>query len=260
MRWPRLSAAIVAEHEGQVAERPIDGLEIYLHVGSRVGITWHENGAWHSGMTKPGCAVVVRNGAFSKRRWDGEARFVRVGLSRSTVEDDDVLAKAIPAGCHLIERDVFLHLGQLIGREIKTPLFDGDLLAETAVAAVLARFGSGRQWSLSHGELRTTLEYLVENTDMAIRVADLAERVGLSPFAFARGFKRATGLTPYQFSLRLRIERAKTLLNAGGEDSARIAVAMGFHDESHFSRTFKRLVGLSPARWRRTARGRANGR
>ena len=249
---------MVAEGSGLVAERPVDGIEVYLHVGPRLGITWYEGGAWQSGITRPGCAVVVRNSAFSQRLWDGESRFVRVGLSRTTVEDDDDLAKAVPAGCHLIERDLFLHLGRLIGHELEKPFFEGDLLAETAVAAVLARFAAGHQRDLSDGELRTAIEYMLDNTDFPIRIAELAQFVGRSPFAFARGFKRATGLTPYQFSLRLRIERAKTLLRASGHDSARIAVTMGFHDESHFSRTFKRLVGSSPSRWRRVARGDRN--
>jgi AraC family transcriptional regulator len=77
----------------------------------------------------------------------------------------------------------------------------------------------------------------------------------LSPYHFARQFKRATGLPPHQYVIARRVERAKQLLHAGDDLSlAQVAARAGFSNQSHFSLHFKRLVGVTPRRFRTPAR------
>lgn len=77
----------------------------------------------------------------------------------------------------------------------------------------------------------------------------------LSPYHFARQFKRATGLPPHQYVITRRVERAKHLLQGGGDFSlAQVAVHAGFSDQSVFSHHFKRLVGVTPGRFQMPAR------
>ncbi|MEL6447746.1 MAG: AraC family transcriptional regulator [Pseudomonadota bacterium] len=84
-----------------------------------------------------------------------------------------------------------------------------------------------------------------------ISLTELAETFGLSPFHFSRVFKLATGYPPHEFQLRLRIEKARDLLLARPRKTvAEIAVTLGFADESHFRRHFRRLVGTTPGRFR----------
>ena len=72
---------------------------------------------------------------------------------------------------------------------------------------------------------------------------------------FARQFKAATGLPPHQFVILRRVERAKQLLQAETELSlAQVAARAGFSDQSQFSRHFRRLVGVTPGRFRTPAR------
>jgi AraC-like DNA-binding protein len=67
-------------------------------------------------------------------------------------------------------------------------------------------------------------------------------------YHFARQFKNATRLPPHQYLILRRVERAKQLLQAGsGLSLAEVAAHSGFSDQSHLSRHFKRLVGVSPA-------------
>ena len=76
----------------------------------------------------------------------------------------------------------------------------------------------------------------------------------LSPYHFARQFKAATGLPPHQFVLARRVERAQQLLQGGaGSSLAQVAARAGFSDQSQFSRHFKRLVGVTPGRFRTPA-------
>ena len=73
----------------------------------------------------------------------------------------------------------------------------------------------------------------------------------LSTYHFAHQFKRATGLPPYQYVIMRRVERAEQLLQAGTDLSlAEIAARAGFPNQSVFCRHFKRLVGVTPGRFR----------
>jgi AraC family transcriptional regulator len=79
----------------------------------------------------------------------------------------------------------------------------------------------------------------------------MAELVHLSPDHFARQFKAATGLAPYQFVIARRVERAQQLLCARQEVGlAEVALSAGFSDQSQLCFHFKRIVGVTPRRFR----------
>jgi AraC family transcriptional regulator len=113
----------------------------------------------------------------------------------------------------------------------------------------------GRDGTLPRGRLRAVVEYIEEHLDGGPTLAQLAALVGLSPYHFARQFKAATGLPPHQYVIARRVERAKQLLQAGTDLSlAEVALHAGFSDQSQFSQHFKRLVGVTPGRFRTPAR------
>jgi AraC family transcriptional regulator len=64
-------------------------------------------------------------------------------------------------------------------------------------------------------------------------------------------FKGSTGLPPHQYVIARRVERAKVLLRGGGDLTlAQVAARSGFWDQGHFTRHFKRLVGVTPKHFR----------
>jgi transcriptional regulator GlxA family with amidase domain len=73
---------------------------------------------------------------------------------------------------------------------------------------------------------------------------------GLSRFHLLRVFSKEIGLPPHAYQIRLRIERARTMLRKG-IPPALVAGATGFADQSHFTRHFKRVWGITPARYAR---------
>lgn len=81
-------------------------------------------------------------------------------------------------------------------------------------------------------------------------IGELAAEIGASRYALIRAFKRTFGLSPEDVRRQLRLERARTLLG-GTRTLAEIAIASGFADQSHMTREFRRIVGISPAAYRR---------
>jgi AraC family transcriptional regulator len=83
----------------------------------------------------------------------------------------------------------------------------------------------------------------------------MAVAARLSVYHFARQFKAATGLPPYQYVILRRVERAKQLLQADGDLSlAEVAADAGLSDQSQFGQHFKRTVGVTPGQFRVSAR------
>ncbi len=128
----------------------------------------------------------------------------------------------------------------------------------SAVAtAMIAAFSEPRSPSHRRGlaprQLRMVQDFLAANLSADIRISELAARAGQSESYFVRAFKASTGIPPYKWQLRLRIEKAKSLI-LEGVPLARVAVAAGFANQSHLTRTFRNLTGTTPAEWHRTHR------
>ena len=74
----------------------------------------------------------------------------------------------------------------------------------------------------------------------------MAAEASLSPSHFARLFKQTIGQSPYQFLMTYRIEQAKRMLDKPNTLMIDIAIRCGFSDQAHFSRTFKKIEGVTP--------------
>lgn len=98
--------------------------------------------------------------------------------------------------------------------------------------------------------VRRIRSYLNDHFAASISLKDLSDLVNISPFHLLRMFRKSIGLPPHAYLLQIRINRAKKLLLAGAQ-IADVALEVGFVDQSHLSRHFKRMVGVSPGQYRR---------
>jgi AraC family transcriptional regulator len=114
----------------------------------------------------------------------------------------------------------------------------------------------GRDGRLPRAKLRAVVEYVEGHLDASPTLEQLAAAARLSAYHFARQFKAATGLPPHRYVIARRVERAKQLLQGGGDDFplAEVAARAGFSDQSQFTHHFKRLVGVTPGQFRAPAR------
>jgi AraC family transcriptional regulator len=98
--------------------------------------------------------------------------------------------------------------------------------------------------------LRRVAQYVQDNLHRELRLAELSGLVHMSPFHFARLFKRSTGVSPHRFLVQRRIEQARALLAAQTLPIAEIARSVGFRTPSHFTTTFRRVTGITPSVYR----------
>src|SRR5258708_11923849 len=82
-----------------------------------------------------------------------------------------------------------------------------------------------------------------------VSLLTVAEQANVSPFHFARMFRKTVGLTPHQFVLRQRIQRAMTFLDEGELPLSQIAIESGFCDQAHFTHAFRKIAGMTPTQY-----------
>ncbi|HTQ02570.1 MAG TPA: AraC family transcriptional regulator [Polyangiaceae bacterium] len=173
-----------------------------------------------------------------------ELGYEKIGELRVAVaEEDAVLAQ--------IARNVGRHSGP------RPPLLALDQLELTLAAHLMQRYGNARRRATPRPgglaawqRLRVT-EFLRERLDGKVRLAELAELCELSVSRFAHSFKTTFGVSAHHFLLERRIERARELLAESKAPLSDIASQCGFADQAAFTRTFHRIAGASPGRWRR---------
>jgi AraC family transcriptional regulator len=94
------------------------------------------------------------------------------------------------------------------------------------------------------------LDYINEYLGQDIKLTDLAALVDMSQFHFSHRFKQAIGVSPYQYLLQQRVERAKQLLKQTERSIVDIALECGFSSHSHLSKQFRQLTGITPKAYR----------
>ncbi len=134
----------------------------------------------------------------------------------------------------------------LLARESAVVEVFGTLLTQHTPLLVGSRPEANESRAVQ--EVRDYLEaHLAENVSLDA----LADLVGLSRAYLIRVFKRSVGIPPYTYLIQRRIERAKSLLRAG-ENPAKVALEVGFSDQSHLNLHFRRVMNLTPGRYARS--------
>lgn len=109
---------------------------------------------------------------------------------------------------------------------------------------------SGRN-ALPAFKLRRVIQLMEQRLADHFSLGDLAQAIGMSEYHFSRLFKRATGRSPSQYFIQLRMARARQLLIETERSIIDIGLEVGYGSASHFSQIFRREVGVAPSHYRR---------
>ena len=178
--------------------------------------------------------------------WTNATRPEALALGESRLLDDPQLGKIATALAYEARE------GGLGGRAYADGL-RASLLRRTVVGVAGVR-PRERDAPLGPQELRRVLDR-IGNGEEDSPVAEIAREVGLSEFHLMRAFRLSTGTTIHAYVVRRRVERAALRLRAEPSWAiGQIAQEVGFYDEAHLARHFRRIVGVTPGAYRRHAR------
>ncbi len=130
----------------------------------------------------------------------------------------------------------------------------GETLSTALAVHLLREYGAAvlgpkKQYGgLPREKLMRAVEYVQDQLETDLTVSRIAQAVCLSPYHFTRLFKESTGQSPHQYVVETRVRKAKELLTTGKFTISEVAHYVGFADQSHLTRHFKRLFGLPPKR------------
>ncbi|UXM95942.1 AraC family transcriptional regulator [Bartonella sp. HY329] len=135
----------------------------------------------------------------------------------------------------------------------QTPLHnlfsEGLLYALVAELFQITHSPLKRSGTLSQRQLKQVTQFIENNYDRIIRIEELANICGLSKSYFCTAFKMTTGISPLSFQMQRRIKKAKLLLEREQRPLSDIATTIGFSDQAHFTRVFKKINGTTPKEW-----------
>lgn len=131
----------------------------------------------------------------------------------------------------------------------------GPLVIDSLVTALVYRLAATTLPPSTHrriapARVQRVLEYVEAELHRPLGLDELATQAGIGVRQFCAAFRHAVGTSPHQHVLQRRVERAKGLLRDGTLSLAEIAAVVGFSDQSQFTRTFSRVAGVSPGRYR----------
>jgi transcriptional regulator GlxA family with amidase domain len=180
--------------------------------------------------------------AFPQVRVDADVLFVDEGVVLTSAG----AAAGVDLCLHLVRRDHGAAVANRVARLCVVPPWrDGgqaQYVERPVPASADSSTAGGREWALA-------------NLDRPITLAELAARSGMSVRTFFRRFRAEVGLTPVQWLVQQRVDRARRMLEAGDESMERIATRAGFATAASMRMHFRLVVGVTPASYRRTFRG-----
>lgn len=118
------------------------------------------------------------------------------------------------------------------------------------VAGISRQVEYTREQSGTASAFAKVIEHLHANYESNPTTEHLAEMAGLSVSQFERRFRSVFGSSPHQYLMRVRVENAARILLESEQTIASIAHACGFYDHAHFSRSFRRIMNVSPSQYR----------
>jgi AraC family transcriptional regulator len=251
---------------GHVAMGAMPHLRIMLVSRGSVAVRRRDGGG--SVQLCPGKAWLIPAGATPNYDWTGAGRGTRE-VTLMVIPGDELARTAallsrprsapvaLPEAV-LIEDSMVSSVLTGVARALTAGA--GGLYAETSAAFlaahVLSNYGTGSPVSVAAGHedarVKTAVEFMRDSLHLPLSLADIAASAGLSPYHFARVFRAATGLPPYRFLTRTRVDAARRRLADGDQSITEIARMCGFGSASQFSTAFRRETGMAPRTFRRS--------
>jgi AraC family transcriptional regulator len=219
--------------------------------------------AGHSVTIKPEDLIVVGPGRLPAHESSGDLEFLLLEMAPRylmwAAEELAVEGRFDDGTCWRTRDDQLRHIMLAMHHELLAGFPSGRLFGEYmglsfATKLLSKRCASARvsdyRGGLSQSKLRLVKTFIHQNLANVLSLSDIANLVHMGPCHFSRAFKESTGLSPHQYVLRRRIDRAVEMLKDERSSLAGIAYDLGFSSQGHFTTVFRKFTGTQPSNYR----------
>ena len=249
----------------------IPAMRDYMIVAYRGGaarMSRRNGGPWQSDRVGPGVVSILTRAEPSQWRWDQPIDVSHAYLSHDAIAS--VAAEVFDQDIELIEMNdrvrsedpVMLTIMAALEREIRADGLGGELYVEALKnqlgVHLLRHYASvtlrpqAVAGGLSPRQRRLLVEYVEDNLERPISLAEMAALARMSVSHLIRKFHADFNCPPHAYVMQQRVEHAKRLLTVGkGVPLKLVAARSGFADQSHMNRLFRRMLNMTPSEFRR---------
>jgi AraC family transcriptional regulator len=271
---PTLSSAR-SSWEGVLFERHVHGPHstdrhehlshfVCLHLSEPAPIIWHSQGKKGNKIIGSGSMILVSRGTEDSISFPKAVRRILLNLEpsllRRAIPDDETGRDVEFIDQWGVPDPQVEYILRALEVDLEAGIPAGGLFGESLLCALavhlqnryavkpqrLPRLRNG----LPRARLNRVIEYIDANLDREIALTALAKTAGMSAHYFSELFKQSVRISPHQYVLRRRIDRARKLLTDPAVTVFEAAVRSGFTDQSHFTKIFRRVMGVTPTRYR----------
>jgi AraC family transcriptional regulator len=237
---------------------------VCLHLGEPAPLVWRSQGKQGNKIIGSGSIMVVSRGTEDSVSFPKPVKRILLNLEpklfQQTLSDNDT-GREVELIDQWGEQDLQVeHILRALEADLEAGLPGGRLFGESLLCALAVRLqysygvapprGAKPRNGLPRVRLNRVMEYIEANLDREIALTALAKIAGISPHYFSELFKQSVRVSPHQYVLQRRIDRARKLLNNPGVTVLEASVRCGFSDQSHFTKIFRRIVGVTPTGYR----------
>jgi len=218
----------------------------------------------NAGCHKQGCLYYIPAGMEISSEFLGKCRLRHMDLHLDVNALENCLGSTIDRSVLNTPRMGFcdpriMAIVRLLAEDLKSdfpsPQTYGDGLITALTTALLQPNQidepARKRGKLAPHHLRKSVDYIEQNCGRTIRLDELAQLTGLSQSYFCSAFRESTGMPPQKWQMKARVERAKNMLKDGSAPLSAVALRVGFADQAHLTRVFRRIVGTTPGAWRK---------
>ncbi|TBY58522.1 AraC family transcriptional regulator [Rhizobium leguminosarum bv. viciae] len=257
--WRGLEADLVRIPPGRTHISGTPYHRLGIHVGRPVQAQCRCDGREHRRLQKHGDIDVVPAGLDGVWEDDRECMILRLKISKDLFHRAAIDLGRDPATAIVPQfqlRDPRLEaIAWALKAELEADVPSDNLYADTLATALALRLveaGSGSSRpadsgrALSPRQKRMLADYIEDNLDTSLSLAELAGLAGLSLSHLKTQFRNSFGMPPHQYVLHRRVARVEVLIRSSDLPLSQIALEAGFAHQSHMANSMKRLLGISP--------------
>ena len=213
-----------------------------------------------------GSCVVIPTNTSQYAEWDKESGALTIAIDPKAfaqtiyevVDPDKIELLPLFSTPDPFMYQIGIALKSALMKQSKTSRLYAETLVNTLTLHLLENYCTSHTslsecvaGQLPQYKLHKVIDYINAYLDRDLSLKELSSLVQMSPHYFSQLFKGSTGTTPHQYVIQCRIDRAKKLIGQNQLSLAEIATLVGFADQSHLHRHFKRVVGVTPKTWSR---------